>query len=262
LSDCIDCAWQACPPTSSDCKVPGICQTADGTVCTGETNIEDGTSCHDGDVATTFDICTAGACAGTPVTCDGGLIDMPANAELANTGTARLTSAQPYNSTLVFACSTTTGFTGTVTYTCTQDGSFATDDLCMAVEVTPSGCCEGVSLSAVTEYVVPKLMEEINNGTNNRTATETVAIMGIVQNIGRRFGESAEVGEVATFESAAFSIEAQKVPGEKLEIPNGTVVADGAVTIPPGIFGNLNATPKEVILTVSAHHGPSHCFAI
>jgi hypothetical protein len=128
----------------------------------------------------------------------------------------------------------------------------------MAVEVTPSGCCEGVSLSAVTEYVVPKLMEEINNGTMNRTVTETAAIMGMVQNVGQRFGESAEMREVATFESVAFSIEAQKASGENFEISNGTVLADGAVMITPGIFGNLHATPKEVILTVSAHHGPAH----
>jgi hypothetical protein len=49
------------------CHVPGVCDPSTGQ-CTNP-NATDNTSCDDGNACTTDDVCVAGVCTGTPVTC-------------------------------------------------------------------------------------------------------------------------------------------------------------------------------------------------
>ena len=83
------------------------------------------------------------------VTCDSSGITTPANADAANTGTA----SEAYGSTLDFTCSD--GFTDKVTYTCGQDGKFATTDTCTAIS-----CAEN-------EYVSSNVCTGCASGTSN-----------------------------------------------------------------------------------------------
>ena len=53
-----------CPPPSSDCKQSGTCMEANGN-CSVETNQPAGTTCDDGNPATSNDVCEAGICYGT-----------------------------------------------------------------------------------------------------------------------------------------------------------------------------------------------------
>ena len=68
-TDTVDCAPEVdacadvtCEAASDDCHIQGTCA---GGSCSAETNVEDGTSCDDGNAATTGDVCSSGVCAGT-----------------------------------------------------------------------------------------------------------------------------------------------------------------------------------------------------
>merc|ERR1712070_1303024 len=64
IPSCVDlCAAVTCT-ASTDCKVAGTCNQADGE-CSEETNAADDTTCDDGNADTVNDVCTSGSCAGT-----------------------------------------------------------------------------------------------------------------------------------------------------------------------------------------------------
>ena len=116
-------------------------------------------ACPPGSVTNTLDLeaatnctsCTAGqfsststiACAS--VLCNGSLdaVSVPSYAEATGVhGTAAQEPAQPYGSTIIFACSV--GYTSSVTYTCVQEstavqGFFNTSDSCSSVQCLVHG---------------------------------------------------------------------------------------------------------------------------
>src|SRR5205823_5440611 len=70
----------ACPadrfaPSTTQCRAPaGVCDSAElcpgnGPACPADSKVLNGTPCSDSSLCTTGDICQAGACTGTPVTC-------------------------------------------------------------------------------------------------------------------------------------------------------------------------------------------------
>eukprot|EP01047_Picozoa_sp_COSAG01_P018299 COSAG01_NODE_989_length_12296_cov_244.291629_1_plen_584_part_10 len=81
-------------------------------------------------------------------TCDGGTstLNEPINtmAAIAGSSTATQAASQPIGSTLVFTCSA--GYSGSLTYTCDQNGQFTTSDsACAAVAVTCDGRMSAVA---------------------------------------------------------------------------------------------------------------------
>jgi hypothetical protein len=64
------CSGVTCSPASGPCTVAGTCQADTGT-CSAETNVAEGTTCDDGDAATSNDECRAGVCVAGAVDCVG-----------------------------------------------------------------------------------------------------------------------------------------------------------------------------------------------
>jgi hypothetical protein len=113
-------------------------------------------TCSATGVFTTFDACT-------PVTCDGRPSIVPAPKHTTLAGVVGIRTQAAIGSTIAFKCSA--GYTGTVTYRCSQSGLFVTDQHCIATT------CNGDSVTVPTPAGVNQ--STVVTGTATRDANQS-----------------------------------------------------------------------------------------
>ena len=127
-------------------------ETGSCTACTGpamEASSPLATECTDATCATGYSSYSSGAC---HLGCDGSIVDgasvfsFDSDATGTTDAPAAQEVAQTWHSTLVFSCSAPV-FVGTVTYTCGEDGTFATNDSCTAAWCTTPTAADGYDTS-------------------------------------------------------------------------------------------------------------------